>query len=349
MERELSLLRALREQPGEQPGGRPYDEMHWLYPRQPLHQQSCNGGASSHIERPLVSAIVQTFADGGNARQLATRLHGLSEMEVIVNDDSRRDHAAWITELTGPNDFLVSSPNIHELRAYDRLARMARGDFLLLLQGDHCLPRSIDWLLDGLQLFLRYPKLAMLGGQMGFDRVPFKKIAEDISWGVEPCTPIPTRSPGGSSGAGGFAPRANDTAFRFVAGVNIGPLLIRRKAFLEVGGFDETFSCAGAPGIQLDMELSLQLWARGYQVGLWYSGVTNGVGGRKTRTNHKQKRLRNRNDQINGRRCEHLLLKHNASAVVAANAMLELEGEPHRLRSSELQLRGSLSPKSCEG
>jgi len=41
---------------------------------------------------PLVSAIVQAFGDGGNARQLAQRLHAFPSLEVIVNDDSRRDH-----------------------------------------------------------------------------------------------------------------------------------------------------------------------------------------------------------------------------------------------------------------
>ena len=41
---------------------------------------------------PRVSAIVQAFGDGANARQLALRLHAFPSMEVIVNDDSRRDH-----------------------------------------------------------------------------------------------------------------------------------------------------------------------------------------------------------------------------------------------------------------
>ena len=100
---------------------------------------------------------------------------------------------------------------------------------------------------------------------------------------------------------------AAGTPFSFVAGVNIGPLLARREAFLRVGGFDEAFSCAGQPGIHLDTELSLQMWRRGYQVGLWYSAVANGVGGRKTRTNPEQKRARLRNDNVNGKRCERLM------------------------------------------
>ena len=82
-------------------------------------------------------------------------------------------------------------------------------------------------------------------------------------------------------------------------------------------------------------------------MGLWYSGVTNGVGGRKTRKNLAQKRLRNRNDQVNGHRCEQLLRKHDASAVAAANAELEAVTAAERLRAHELEMRGSRAPKHC--
>ena len=316
-----------------------------LYPRRstwtPKRALPCN--ESGHSDRPLISAIVQSFGDGRNARQLATRLERLPRVEVLVNDDSRRDHAEWLRWLRGPNSFVLSSPNVHEIRAYDRLARLARGDYLLLLQGDFCLPRGPRWLEQGLALFERFPKLGLVGGMMGFDEVPLARIAEDVSWGVAPCKPIERRVPAGGAAAG--------TPFSFVAGVNIGPLLARREAFLRVGGFDEAFSCAGQPGIHLDTELSLQMWRRGYQVGLWYSAVANGVGGRKTRTNPEQKRARLRNDNVNGKRCERLMRSHDAAAVAAANAQLEAaaaDADARRaLRETEMRLSGLLSPAEC--
>ena len=72
---------------------------------------ACNG--SGHTDHPLVSAIVQTFGDGSNARQLTTRLHAAlpaAQLEVIINDDSGRDHGQWLALLRQPNDFVVSSP-----------------------------------------------------------------------------------------------------------------------------------------------------------------------------------------------------------------------------------------------
>jgi hypothetical protein len=323
---------------------------------QPRRALPCN--ATKHLERPRLSVLVQSFSDGANAQQLAARIHMLPlGLEVIVNDDSGRDHGEWLRWLHGPNDAVLSLPNVHEIRAYNRMARMARGDFLLLLQGDHCLPTSSLWLERGLRLFDRFPRLGLLGGQMGFDRVPLRKIAESVSWGMAPCKPIPLHVPtevvseargeggmwqvthGGSSVAG--------EPFMFVAGVNIGPLLFRREAFLRVGGFDEAFSCAGEPGIQLDTDISLQLWRNGYHVGLWYAAVSNGVGGRKTRTNRAQKRVRLQNDALNGQRCQRVMRGHNAAAVTAANMALERIPQPERTRESTQAELGLSPAKSC--
>ena len=91
--------------------------------------------------------------------------------------------------------------------------------------------------------------------------------------------------------------------------------------------------------------------AKGCRVGLWYSAVSNGVGGRKTRTNPEQKRARLRNDNVNGKRCERLMRTHDAAAVAAANAQLEAaaaDADARRaLRETEMRLSGLLSPAEC--
>ena len=51
-----------------------------------------------------------------------------------VNADSREEHSEWLRVLDQPSDFLVFSPNVHEIRGYNRLAGLAKGDVLLLLQ-----------------------------------------------------------------------------------------------------------------------------------------------------------------------------------------------------------------------
>ena len=104
---------------------------------------------------------------------------------------------------------------------------------------------------------------------------------------------------------------------------------------------------AGEPGIQLDTELSLQMWRHGYKVGLWYSGVSNGVGGRKTRTNRHQKRARVRNDAVNSERCTRLMEDHDASLVTTANSALARLRDSSETRRRHLASLGWLEPRDC--
>jgi hypothetical protein len=298
-------------------------------------QRPCNSTGEGYLARPRVSALVQSFQNGDNAAQMGAGLHAAPGLEVIVNDDSGADHEKWRAALRGPNDYLISSPNLHEVRAYNRMARFASGEFLLLLQGDFCLPASAAWLEEGLRLFAEFPRLGMLGGNFGFDAVPYKDVAINISYGAPPCKPIPLQT-------------ASGAPLRFVAGVNVGPLLLRRETFLQLGGFDEAFSCVGEPGIHLDMDLSLALWRHGWQVAVWYSAVSNGVGGRRTLRNHAQRRARRQNDVFNGERCRHALEAHDDAAVDEANRGLFVpSGTPRGRRTQAYARLGWRKPRAC--
>ena len=46
----------------------------------------------------------------------------------------------------------------------------------------------------------------------------------------------------GEAAGGEMVGEMGEVPFMFVAGVNIGPLLVRRAAYLQAGGFDEAFS-----------------------------------------------------------------------------------------------------------
>lgn len=113
----------------------------------------------------LLTQIIQSFRDhmgrgASQPQQLTERLHAIPvSKEVIVNDDAHGSAAAaWLPWTQGPNDYYISSPNLHEIRAYNRLARMARGEFLVFVQGDTCLPTSSTWMLDALELLHRLPR-----------------------------------------------------------------------------------------------------------------------------------------------------------------------------------------------
>jgi len=57
----------------------------------------------------------------------------------------------------------VISDNIHEARAFNRLARMARGEIIVSAQDDHQYPDSCDWLHEALRVFKAYPRIGLLG------------------------------------------------------------------------------------------------------------------------------------------------------------------------------------------
>ena len=56
-----------------------------------------------------------------------------------------------------------------EVRTCDRAIRMARGEFVCLLQDDDILPANNIWVEQALTLFNFFPYLIMLGGRNGID------------------------------------------------------------------------------------------------------------------------------------------------------------------------------------
>lgn len=57
----------------------------------------------------------------------------------------------------------VFSWNIHEIRAYNRMASLARGKYLVLLGDDDRPPQDCKWLDDMVNLFERWPGIGVLG------------------------------------------------------------------------------------------------------------------------------------------------------------------------------------------
>ena len=196
-------------------------------------------------ERDLTIAfIVHSFNRVRNIAQIASALRLVRDRELIVCDDGSIDgsRAAWESLLAGPDDFLVFSNDLHEIRILDRGIRMASADVICLVQDDDDIPTEIqNWLDPSILAFRRHPNLAILGGFMGFNGFHVSPIEgrDSAIWGGE---------------------------FQYVTHVNIGPYFIRRRAYLDLGGWDSNLSAPGEPGIGFDSELCLRAWVSGYEV-----------------------------------------------------------------------------------
>ena len=184
-------------------------------PRTSKGRRCSTVGVFGYVERPVFTAAVQTFRDHrtpSQARQLVEKLARIPvAKEIIINDDAWGEGAdvwqRWLLEfapradeceIARTNAFYIGSPNLHEIRVYNRLAALARGEFFMLVQGDYCLPDARAggglWMLHALRAFRALPRLAMLSGRVGYDDVLTRETPEAErrakSWGQAPERPL---------------------------------------------------------------------------------------------------------------------------------------------------------------
>ena len=192
---------------------------------------------------PKLAFIVHSFNRVSNIRRLHTGLRRMGDHELIVCEDGSMDGSLekWMSRLDRPNDFLIQSNDLHEIRILDRAIRFSRAEIVCLVQDDDVIPEGRSWLHSVLRQFNTDPQLAIIGGFMGFHSFhPDPKIAKPI-WGPAP--------------------------FQFVHHVNIGPYFIRKEHYEALDGWDYSFSRVGEPGICFDNEMCLRAWISGYRVG----------------------------------------------------------------------------------
>ena len=265
------------------------------------------------MDDPDLTVIIQTFKDSSkNAQLLLFRIQAIPlSKDIIVNDDAYGHGSSfWLPLLKGGNEFYVAAPNLNEPRAYNRLALMARGELLIFVQGDFCLPSNSLWVADAVRLFNALPRLAMLSGRAGFSETLDYRMEREYrnnrTWGASPYLPID------------HLVRVDDgqdaIPFKFLLQVDNGPLLYRRSALLQARGFDESFQCAsGAVGTHYDSEMSMHFWTNGWEVGVFYGATLNGLGGRKTQRSNAHRNSRHTTETWNADRVNSNLRRSGAA------------------------------------
>ena len=191
------------------------------------------------------------------------------------SDGSPEEWARW---LRPGRDKMVRSEDVHEIRAYNGAARAvsaAEAGVLCFLQDDD-IPDDAGWAAEVVALFeeFRGARLAVLSGlaaevcqlEFGEAEVDHPKAMKN--------TKRTRRLP--------FLTRAG-RPFMFATEAWLAPMCVRREAFDALGGFDETLTLPGEPGIGLDIHLSLRAAAdHGWTVGVHGATFSRGVGGHGT-------------------------------------------------------------------
>lgn len=229
----------------------------------------------------LAQSVLHSSSSSSSSKKANNNNNSVFTMEVLVNVDSGYkisdnwiEHALNFKKQTNNRDapfVLAFSNDIHELRGYNRLAKVATSEFLVFAQDDDkpdvTDKSSLSWLVDGLSLMRRHRELALLGAYRGRydDGTRMKKSSNQND---------------GSKFGGNFESDREtrpiayvDTElgipFLWMYKVNMGPMLFKRSIFLSSGGFHDQFSCPGEMAQGFDFEISVRMWSEGFKVGLY--------------------------------------------------------------------------------
>ncbi|KAK3256352.1 hypothetical protein CYMTET_34509 [Cymbomonas tetramitiformis] len=215
-----------------------------------------------------VSFLLQYYKQPETIAPITKSIHQCAKesnvsVEFVVNADDRTEKEEWFKILTEPNDYIVFSPNIHEIRSYNRLAGFARGDVLIFLQDDDLFPNDCGWLASLYQSFTSFDHLAIVGFQVGH-RLPYHYFEEEMydTFNHE------TYDVGHTE----YSDPASGVRLEFVGTVDLGPMAVRRSHFHDIGQFNEEYSQRGGPGPGLGIELCARAWMRNFSVALIEGG-----------------------------------------------------------------------------
>ncbi|MGH2754718.1 MAG: glycosyltransferase family 2 protein [Actinomycetota bacterium] len=199
------------------------------------------------ISRPRISAIILSYERRGALETVLNRLEELPVDEIVVFDNASTDGTAEMVKAReDPAIRLIESPTNVGFAGRNAAVEAATGEFMLMLDDDaYPLPGAVEKLAAAL---MASPTLAVGGGLVidvdQDERVVKRDEAGTFDWFFR-------------SGSRDADPADGFPVFFFPEGA----CMIRRSAFLDVGGFFGAFFFAGS-----ESDLTTRLLGRGWDV-----------------------------------------------------------------------------------
>ena len=220
-------------------------------------------------------------------------------IEIIVHADSNTsdDHDAFVKVLDAyANVRILYSDNVHEVRGYNMAAPIANGWLLAFSQDDRLPPEAPGWIDSVLGAFELWPKLGMLGLHRGSTLLLARSgnlTRREQMYGT--CGDAKDQAESGTKWHG-LVTRDMDAPLMMVSWLNLGPIVVRRRLFLSLGGFNVSYSKPGELGIGFDGELTGRVIAAGQHAALVCPSrgtyFRNGCGGKGTTSTRAKQKLR---------------------------------------------------------
>ena len=229
-------------------------------------------------ETPVVSIIIPVYNQFmytyNCLSTIATQCRGM-EYEVIIADDNSKDETVQIKEKAPGVIVVRNTENLRFLRNCNNAAKSARGKYIVFLNNDTEV--QPDWLQSLLTTIEVDEKIGMVGSKLVYSNGQLQE-AGGILWRD------------GSAWNYGHGDDPEKSEYNYVKDVDYisgCSILIRRRLWQEIGGFDERF----APAYCEDSDLAFEVRAHGYRVVyqpasavIHHEGISNG-----TDTNNGQK------------------------------------------------------------
>ena len=221
--------------------------------------------AQMYEYRPKISLMMQYFKRPQAIAPFIEAMQACNStipIELVVNVDHPQDHEAWAKASYSSKGLVIPvfSNNIHEVRSYNRLASLARGEVLVMMADDDKPPSDCSWMSKLVSIFDKWPATGVVG-------IRNYNTCHDHSFLYQRPQPNFIESDAGNRGLWFKDPKLpGDIPLMFVEKVDMAPLAVRRSAYLHIGGMDETMTEPGECGILTDWDLSLRMWVAGWHV-----------------------------------------------------------------------------------
>ena len=222
-------------------------------PKRPLRDTDLADLRLPTSDHPLVSVIIPCFAKPWLTLQCLrsiARFPPAAPFEVIVADDASGDAGVELLKKVAGIRLEVNPTNLGFTKSCNRIAQLAKGDYLFFLNNDTLVCEN--WLEPLLAVFDRFPDAGLAGSKLLFPDGTLQE-AGGIIWDD------------GSAWNYGRSDDPDKPEYNYVRETDYisgCAILVPRALWEKLGGFDEDF----APAYCEDSDLALRIRAAGRKV-----------------------------------------------------------------------------------
>jgi O-antigen biosynthesis protein len=221
--------------------------------KRPLRSADVAGVRLPTSERPLVSVIIPCFGKPWLTLQCLksiARFPPAAPFEVIVVDDASGDPGIQILRQVAGLRLEINSTNLGFLKSCNRIAELAKGDYLFFLNNDTLVCER--WLEPLLAIFDRFPDAGLAGSKLLFADGALQE-AGGIVW---------DNGSAWNYGRGDDPDKPEYNYIRETDYISGCAILIPRALWDKLGGFDESF----VPAYCEDSDFAFRVRAAGKKV-----------------------------------------------------------------------------------